>query len=438
MKRIYINKVKRSSMHNVQRSTFNVQRFCFLLMFAFFLASCEKGSDDAPTLPDTNAEKTLFVYMPWTGTNGNLYDFFQTNISDMKKAIVNQNGLGNKNLMIFISESATRGSLIKVNYANGACTDDTIRVYENTEELNLKLDSQHWITYILNQVKSYAPADTYAMIIGSHGYGWIDADDWDSASAKEGRMNAKARNWRSDDEDIIPTRTTRWFGGNSIKVDVSTLASAISASGINEMQFIMFDDCNMANVETAYALRNVTQYLIACPTEILAYGMPYENIFKYLIATTPDYSSVCSEFLNFYNNYTYNGQLSPYGTISVADCEQIDSLATLMKQINAVDTFDVAITDSLQALDGYDPTIFFDMGSYVRSFCSDATLLALFEDQLNRFVPYKAATEYYYSSLWKYGKHNIKTYSGITISDPSSNSAATTGLKSTAWYSATH
>ena len=69
----------------------------------------------------------------------------------------------------------------------------------------LALNSSHWITYILNQVKSYAPADTYAMIIGSHGYGWLEAKDFTAAS-RSIHLNAKISEY-----DGPITRSTRWF-----------------------------------------------------------------------------------------------------------------------------------------------------------------------------------------------------------------------------------
>ena len=67
--------------------------FMLLCMFvAASLVSCSKESDDPGDTPSTK-EKTIFVYMPWTGSGRNLYDFFVNNIKDMKKGIVEQGGL---------------------------------------------------------------------------------------------------------------------------------------------------------------------------------------------------------------------------------------------------------------------------------------------------------------------------------------------------------
>ena len=49
------------------------------------------------------------------------------------------------------------------------------------------------------------------------------------------------------------------------------------------MNYILFDDCYMSTVEVAYDLREVTNYLIASTSEMMAYGMPYHKILKYII-----------------------------------------------------------------------------------------------------------------------------------------------------------
>lgn len=93
-----------------------------------------------------------------------------------------------------------------------------------------------------------------------------------------------------------------------------------------------------------------------------------------------------------------------------------------MKEINHRYTFDPSLTSSLQRLDGYYPVIFFDYGDYVSKLCPDETLVARFNEQLNRTVPFKRNTEYFYSM--SRGEVKINTFSGITISDPSTHSLA--------------
>ena len=157
--------------------------------------------------------------------------------------------------------------------------------------------------------------------------------------------------------------------------------------------------------------------------------MPYAKIGQYLIGEI-NYEKICNGFDDFYSNYEM-----PCGTIAVTDCAELDHLAAIMKDINSQYTFDTTLTGSLQRLDGYSPVIFFDCGDYVSKLCSNQELLAQFNEQLNRTVPFKRNTDYFYSI--SRGKVKIETFSGITISDPSTNDLASAKEK-TAWYAATH
>ena len=224
---------------------------------------------------------------------------------------------------------------------------------------------------------------------------------------------------------------TRYFGGLNAQyqTDITTLAKGISNAGL-KMEYILFDDCYMSSIEVAYDLKDVTDYLIGSTSEVMAYGMPYAEIGQYLIGKV-DYADICDGFYSFYSNYSE----MPCGTIAVTDCSELDNLATIMKEINHRYTFDPSLTSSLQRLDGYYPVIFFDYGDYVSKLCPDETLVARFNEQLNRTVPFKRNTEYFYSM--SRGEVKINTFSGITISDPSTHSLASK-KEETAWYAATH
>ena len=57
----------------------------------FVLASCKTDVPAPYPLPQAHADKTLFVYMPWSAARnsnfGSLYQAFQRNISDMKTVL---------------------------------------------------------------------------------------------------------------------------------------------------------------------------------------------------------------------------------------------------------------------------------------------------------------------------------------------------------------
>lgn len=411
----------------------------FILFFSFGMTSCEiedpisasgeienpdpSGGKEDPIVRSEN-EQTVFMYLPWSN---NLTSNFYQNIIDMK-AIIAQNILKNERVIVYMCTTATKASMYELVYENGAAVEKPLKEYDYSEDANkakATYTQTEGITSILNDMKDFSPAKRYAMIIGCHGLGWIPTTDTQSRSSLR-----NMRHWEFENRPM-----TRFFGGTSPKyqTDITTLAQSISDAAL-EMEYILFDDCYMSTVEVAYDLKDVTKHLIASTSEIMAYGMPYDKIGQYLIGNI-DYESICNGFYDFYSTYS-----TPCGTIGVTDCSEIEKLATIMKEINQQYTFDTALIDAVQRLDGYTPVTFFDCADYVSKLCPDPALLDQFTEQLDRTVPYKRNTEYIYSMILypkDNGKVKINTYSGITISDPSINSQAS-NKEETAWYKATH
>ena len=410
----------------------------FLQLAAFILfASCSDEDPDPAPQPPVIETNTIFVYMPWSGStkkDPGLYSFFLTNIQDIKSAIVNQGGLGNNKLMIFISTKVDKGALINVQYKNGSCIDDTVAIYDNTQP-GLRLNTAEWITTLLKRVKQEAPANHYSMIVGCHGMGWIPA----KPSTRINRPAASLFGLNQNAGKAGPP--TRWLGGNAYQTNISDFDKGIEDSGIGKFQYILFDDCNMTGIEVAYELRNATNHIIGSPTEIMAYGMPYKFLWSELSKVNPDYHSICTNFINFYSNYKYEGTPYPYGTISVIDCSQVEGMVDIMKEINASTSLSTITESNIQSMDGYTPSIFYDMGDYVRKLAqNEPLLLAKFNSQLDRLVPEKRHTDAYYTSLRTAGFNiiPIQSYSGITISDPSTNQTVTNSLGSNRYYQTTH
>ena len=383
------------------------------ILLSFGLVSCSK-EDPPAVLP---AQRTIFVYMPWST---NLLSFFETNLEDLETSIV-ENRIQTDRFLVFLSESETRASLFELKYEHGKVTRVPLKSYTDPP-----FTTAAGITSILRDVVSISQTERYAMIIGSHGVGWVPV------SSAVRRAAGFRLHWEGNN-------LTRFFGGltASYQTDITTLAQGIAGAGLH-MEYILFDDCYMSNVETAYDLKGVADYLVGCPTEVIAYGFPYHLIGEYLTGTV-DYEGVAEGFYRFYSSYTD----AAYGTVSVTDCSQLDALAAVMHAINRQypAPLSAAQISQIQRMDGYDPVLFFDLGDYVARLCSDPVLLSRFEEQLERTVPaaYKRHTPSYPTALGGSGLQAIpiRAYSGITVSDPSFNPLAA-AKSATAWWRNTH
>lgn len=190
----------------------------------------------------------------------------------------------------------------------------------------------------------------------------------------------------------------------------------------------------MANVETAYELRNATNYMIASTSETLAKGWPYAKIWNFLSANVPNYSSIVSNYVSYFKNSN-----NPYGQLAAIDCRQMEGLASVMKEINAKYQLDESKLEDLQVLDGFRPRLYYDLGNYVDNLVPTGYLKEQFNNQLKKVVKSSGTTDLYISDL--YGAENtypIQIFCGIATSDPSMSPVALRGREKTAWWQATH
>lgn len=399
--------------------------------------SCSNGdSPDGPDVPVTPVGQTVFMFFPWS--NSLLSDFRRT-VEDMQ-TVVAERSMKNERIMVFMATSEREAVLFELKKQNGRCLTDTLRRYSDRP-----FTSRQWLTSLFSEVMTLAPASRYGMVVGCHGLAWVPVQGQRNAQKRLGSQE------RIDEEDNLYKEekidkegepndlmhfevqgpvTTRFIGGTypETQIETTDLADAMADAGLHT-EYILFDACYMSSVEVAYELKDVTHYLIASPTEVLSYGFPYITMGKHLLGT-PNYKGIVDSFISFYSSYNL-----PYGTVAVTDCTQLDALAAIAQQINAADA-EQLVPNGVQIMDGYSPTLFYDLGHLMSLKDAGTVLTAAFAEQLEKTVPYKDHTGQYFTTL-KDAPVDIKHYSGLNTSQGSLNHMADR-LSETAWYKATN
>lgn len=441
-----------------------IKKTCSLIIATLFIVvgvSCSNGdSPDGPDVPVTPVGQTVFMFFPWS--NSLLSDFRRT-VEDMQ-TVVAQRSMKDERIMVFMATSEREAVLFELKKQNGRCLTDTLRRYSDRP-----FTSRQWLTSLFSEVMTLAPASRYGMVVGCHGLAWVPV---------QGQRNARKRlgsQERIDEEDNLYKEeridkegepndlmhfevqgpvTTRFIGGTypETQIETTDLADAMADAGLHT-EYILFDACYMSSVEVAYELKDVTHYLIASPTEVLSYGFPYITMGKHLLGT-PNYKGIVDSFISFYSSYNL-----PYGTVAVTDCTQLDALAAIAQQINAADAEQTNaaaaeptnaasegklntarsgknVPNGVQIMDGYSPTLFYDLGHLMSLKDAGTVLTAAFAEQLEKTVPYKGHTGQYFTTL-KDAPVDIKHYSGLNTSQGSLNHMADR-LSETAWYKATN
>lgn len=421
-----------------------------MISLAMTFTGCSEEAFDT----DSVNKQTILVFYPWTGSQSDtgLLGDLQNNIDSICDGIIDRKGLNNSRVLVFLSNKYNHSMLYDLQY--NATTKSVDRVPLKEYE-GASYASAEGIADILNEVKTQASALNYALIVGAHGCGWTYASDWskypDYARPSVTRPSDSALNGYSaagysatgissfsgiqfGPDPNAPL--TRFFGSVSLAenaMDISTLAEGIRESGL-KMQYILFDACYMSNIETAYELKDVTNYMIASGSEIMAAGLPYRSMWSYLNSPTPNYSGIVSTSVNFYKNSS-----APFCNLAAIDCRQVEKLAGVMKDINAEYQLSASVSlDSIQHLDGFRPNLFYDLETYVDSLHPSGYLLDQFKSQLKLTIKASDHTDEAYTCIYSSDSFKIKNYCGITISDPSQHSVAIKGREKTGWWKATH
>ena len=330
----------------------------YIILFCSFFVSCDKreGKNDLPPL------RTLIVYM---SADNDLSEDAWDNIREMQR-VYEERGT---NLIVFIDPVDDVPHILRIEQGKNT----RIKTYS---EFNSADASQ--MGTVLQEIIEMYPAESYGLILWSHGTSWLPA----------GRM------LRSFAED------------NGRQIDIVALAGALPV----RFDFILMDACLMGSVEVAYELRNKTDFIIASSTEIISTGFPYKLIIPELMATKPDLRKVSENYFNFYDRQTGDFRSA---TIALINTGELERLASVTNLLIADCVFDTETFDrtSVQRLDVYDEPYTFDFIDFIKKAFPDADINPL-KEQLDKTVLYKAHTPEFI------GLYDITTYCGLSCYIP--------------------
>lgn len=111
------------------------------------------------------------------------------------------------------------------------------------------------------------PAQEYGLVLWSHADGWLPPTNPQSSLCSFGIDVGPGGSMYAD-------KTAD--GQDGAQMDIVQMAAAIRASGMH-LRYVFFDACLMQSLETCYALRDVTDYVVASPIAISSNGAYYAH-----------------------------------------------------------------------------------------------------------------------------------------------------------------
>ena len=298
--------------------------FFIFAFLSFSLTSCHEKEEPIGPQEWPEADHTLLIYMIGDNT---LSDYCEINT----KACIN-GLLGTENpvnLVIYEDGKSTnlqsghRGKpalfRLKRNFDNKQKVD-TIMIHQYEEDHDST--DPEIMQSIINKAFDAFPGTIKGLELWSHGLGW-----------------APSRNYRATRSAAGNTRSVQYIGeDNGNYLEIWDLRKALEKSP--HLDYIIFDACNMGQAEVAYELRNVVDYMLACPTEIMAQGLPYADLIQRLSFCNSKQtlvftlSAFIDEFALYYpGTNRYGLEYINGGTIALSDLTKMTKLHQAYKAL---------------------------------------------------------------------------------------------------------
>jgi hypothetical protein len=349
--------------------------------------------------------------------DNNLSSDAYTNLKAMLEG-AKGNVLYNGNLVVYHDSASEPPRLLQiVKGAGGVMEEKILRTYEDRNSVSVEVMRDVLEEVFLNPAFH---ADSYGLLLWSHGSAWLPSD-----------VKNYLRSYGVDDGRYM---------------EIYQLQEALVGYTFD---FIIFDDCYMANVEVAYALRHNTDYILASPTEVLARGLPYEHIVQYMFSAEPVPDALAQmgeRFYTYYENQEAELNWPKSASTALVKTSGLDALAAVCREIllGKEETILDLPVDNIQRLEYLRDTdhALYDLGDFIRQLAS-AEQYEQFENALRKVVLYRNTTEEaYYAGFDAQGRYlaiDKERFCGISAYVPQRHlEALNTWYKRLDWYKAVY
>ena len=328
------------------------------------------------------------------------------------------------------------------------------KVYQYTEDLNSSDPAT--LTDVLTRVKNLYPSESYALVLSSHGWGWLTG-----SMAGEEETSAASASYRGfgldvgEDGDMSTNYTASGYMGDVM--DDKEIAQAVSDADIH-LDYLFFDACIMQTVETAYELRDIADYIVAAPIMTSGYGAYYRDMMRDAFFEYPtDDETIKALVDTYYYDAVENDTTKAYyeasgcGVVySIVKTSELEALAAATSKV-----LDEALSHSYATqldnlMNGYISFYmtgypdFYDIGIAMHELLSDDSYNTWRAD-LDACVIYQLATDTYYIGTSRerdyYAATDFDYYSGLSMFFPQDKYSLygytyNTAIAQTSWYQA--
>jgi hypothetical protein len=354
--------------------TMNRAKLLSLLLTGLLLAACDNCH-----LPCGKYEHNLLIYM---AADNSLSDLARGNMAEI---ISGSSIPGDHALLVFIDRKDQGAFLIRPETRNNSMFLDTLFSYGVVNSAQADLLKQ-----VIGQARDECPAQSYGLILWSHGTGWLPKGLYGEIPQYGVQRLAAASPFLYDIHDPAYPRTKTFAQDGNSEMEIPSLAAALEDY---HHDYICFDACLMADIQTYYQIRDVCDYIMGSPAEIIDTGFPYDKLSSVMFPYKglSNLTALCDAYYDKYNAKTgYNRS----GTISLVKTEYIAELSLSFKDLIADGGTDPSEIDrsGLQTYDRLSEHVFWDI-EQMAELIGTSVRYDEFKTALSKTVIYKKATE---------------------------------------------
>lgn len=289
-------------------------------------------------------------------------------------------------------------ALLRLYKEDKAIKIDTLIVYPKGT-ISASAETMH---QVFSDIQRLFPSKRYGMLLSSHASGWLPA----------GYPISGERYYPYDYKGIYNTELSSFGVDNSSKqyeIDIVDLAKSIPF----HLDYLLFDACMMSCAEVMWEFRNICDYVVASPTEILADGFVYKTLAWNLFSKSEaDLIQICKEFFQLYDTQTKEDRSA---TITLAKMSGIQDLALAFAKIVSAHGLDNVDREKVQRYFYTKSRYFFfyDLKDLAINMGASQEELEELEQALKKCVVFHAETPYFFEGM--YDNLALRSCCGLSV-----------------------
>lgn len=400
----------------------------------FTAGSCCRIDRPDECVTDEASRKVLLLYS--AGYNS-LRSYLLDDIKDLKQGWLPGNGCNDDILLVYthttevnnLYDKPTSPYLIRLyKDKEGKAVADTLKKYD----AGVISSSAAQLNEVLTYTRDNFPSGSYGMIFSSHATGYLPSGYYTNPNGyifSDSRMRRSAAAGvpvpvpyiEPDFDPSLPM--VKSIGQDQVgptgsrvsyEMDLPDFAEAIPM----KLDYILFDACLMGGIEVAYELRGKCSLLGFSQAEVLAEGLDYKTLTQHLLQKEEPYpEGVCADY---FTQYDIQSGVYRSATISLVDCDKLEPLAQVCREIFS------ACREGLAEIDPYNVQRFYrsgkhwfyDLESIVREAGATEEMTSALRNALDECVLYKGHTPEFMHEF------EIHTFSGFSMYLPCNGSSS--------------